>query len=112
MDGPVENLFGVFDAVLENVLRADIQPSEQQADLVRKVLEEALDSDTAPPLVGIQDFAYGGVAIGIRYWAPSTQYFQTRYDMNAKIKRALDDAGVNLLKASWPEMLTQSAQEG
>ena len=76
----------------------------QVADLVRKVLEEALDTETAPPLVGIQDFAYGGVAIGIRYWAPSTQYFQTRYDMNAKIQRALDAAGVKLLKAPWPEM--------
>ena len=47
----------------------------QFADLVRKVLEEVLDPETAPPLVGSQDFAYGGVVIGIRYWAPSTQHF-------------------------------------
>lgn len=82
------------------------------ADLVRDVLSAELGPDVAPPLVGIQDFAYGGVAIGVRYWAPSTQYFQTRYAMNAKIKQALDTAGVKLLKASWPEMLTQSGQEG
>ena len=71
----------------------------QDADLVSKVLEEVLDTETAPPLGGIQDFAYGGVVIGIRYWAPSTQHFQTRYDMNARIQRALDAAGVKLLKA-------------
>ena len=82
------------------------------ADLVRDVLQTDIEAEEAPPpLVGIQDFAYGGVAIGVRYWAPSTKYFQTRYDMNAKIKRALDEAGVKLLKASWPEMLTQSAGE-
>lgn len=79
------------------------------ADLIRNVLVEALDPEIAPPQVGIQDFAYGGVVIGVRYWAPSTQYFQTRFDMNAKIKRALDDAGVKLLKAPWPEMLAPSA---
>jgi small conductance mechanosensitive channel len=79
------------------------------ADLVREVLTEALDSENAPPLVGIQDFAYGGVAIGVRYWAPSTQYFQTRYDMNAKIKQALDEAGIKLLKGVWPEMMAQPA---
>ena len=76
----------------------------QVADLVRKVLEEVLDPETAPPLVGIQDFAYGGVVIGIRYWTPSTQHFHTRYDMNARIQRALDVTGVKLLKAPWPEM--------
>ena len=82
------------------------------ADLVRSALQaEITAEDVPPPLVGIQDFAYGGVAIGVRYWAPSTKYFQTRYDMNAKIKQALDEAGVKLLKASWPEMLTQSASE-
>ena len=79
------------------------------ADLVRNVLQENIESASTPPLVGIQDFAYGGVAIGVRYGAPSSKYFQTRYDMNAMIKRALDEAGVKLLKASWPEMLTQSA---
>ncbi len=79
------------------------------ADLVRNVLQENIESASTPPLVGIQDFAFGGVAIGVRYWAPSSKYFQTRYDMNAMIKRALDEAGVKLLKASWPEMLTQSA---
>ena len=39
----------------------------QFADLVRKVLEEVLDPETAPPLVGIQDFSYVGAATGIRY---------------------------------------------
>lgn len=76
------------------------------ADLIRDTLQATADSGTVPaPLVGIQDFAYGGIAIGVRYWAPSTKYFQTRYDTNARIKRALDGAGVSLLKVSWPEIL-------
>ncbi len=82
------------------------------ADLVRTAVQETLDSDeSSPPLVGIQDFAYGGIAIGLRYWAPSSKYYQTRYDVNARIKHELDAAGINLLKVSWPEILSQSAIE-
>lgn len=75
------------------------------ADLVRNVVQSAVPETSPPPQVGIQDFTYGGIAIGLRYWAPSSKYYQTRFDMNALIKRSLDDAGVKLLKASWPEIL-------
>lgn len=76
------------------------------SDLVRDGLQTALAELALPaPQVGIQNFAYGGIAIGVRYWAPSSKYFQTRYDMNARIKRVLDDAGIALLKSPWPELL-------
>jgi small conductance mechanosensitive channel len=75
------------------------------AELVRNVVQSAVPETSLPPQVGIQDFTYGGIAIGLRYWAPSSKYYQTRFDMNAQIKRSLDDAGVKLLKASWPEIM-------
>jgi small conductance mechanosensitive channel len=84
----------------------------QVVDLIRDVVRDSIEQDTgSAPLVGIQDFAYGGVAIGLRYWAPSSKYYQTRYDVNAKIKRALDGASIKLLKAPWPEMLGQPSIE-
>lgn len=98
--------------IVESVLYVGTEEDPLRvADLVRRVLEEALHDAATPPLVGIQDFAYGGVAIGVRYWAPSSRYFQTRYAMNARIKRSLDEAGITLLKASWPELPAQSVQE-
>ncbi|NKB56343.1 MAG: mechanosensitive ion channel [Alphaproteobacteria bacterium] len=82
------------------------------AELIRGVIQDATGSEDSPsPLVGIQDFAYGGIAIGVRYWAPSSKYFQTRYDTNARIKVALDEAGVKLLRAPWPELMTQTPGE-
>lgn len=75
------------------------------ADLIRNVVQSATGDTSPEPQVGIQDFTYGGIAIGLRYWVPSSKYYQTRFDMNAQIKRSLDEAGVKLLKASWPEML-------
>ena len=69
------------------------------------VLGQVLDAsaevgDEPKPQIGIHDFTYGGVVVGLRYWVPGRQYFQTRYRVNAAVMRALDDAGVGLLPAN------------
>jgi len=66
-----------------------------------KVIIEALEkveniSDTRKPLVGIEDFADSSINIGIRFWAPTSSYFETRYRANAAIYSALLVANITI----------------
>ena len=47
------------------------------------------------PLVGIEDFADNGINIGIRFWAPTSHYFETLYGANAAIHTALQNANIS-----------------
>ena len=49
------------------------------------------------PLVGVHDFAYGGIVLGLRFWVPSTRYYQTRYAVNRAALEALRAGGIELL---------------
>jgi len=65
-----------------------------------------LVTDSPVAQVGVQDFTYGGVVIGLRFWVPSLKYFQTRFTVNGELLKALRDADVRLLSApvlSMPE---------
>ncbi len=50
--------------------------------------------------VGVHDFAYGGIVIGVRFWVPSSRYFEVRYVVNSAIDAALRKADVSLLSAA------------
>ena len=52
------------------------------------------------PQVGVHDFTYGGVVLGVRFWVSSTRYFQSRYQANGAILDALKGAGIALLPAA------------
>ncbi len=52
------------------------------------------------PQIGVHDFTYGGVVLGLRYWVPSKRYFETRYAVNEAALSALEEAGVPLLAAA------------
>lgn len=52
-----------------------------------------------PPQIGVHDFTYGGIIIGVRFWVPSRSYFQTRYAINSAILASLRNAGIKLLPA-------------
>jgi small conductance mechanosensitive channel len=41
--------------------------------------------------IGIHEFTATGLVMGIRFWVPSRQYFQTRYAANTAILKALRD---------------------
>jgi small conductance mechanosensitive channel len=54
-------------------------------------------TDAPSPQIGIHDFTYGGVILGLRYWVPGNHYFQNRYRVNLALFDALKDAGITLL---------------
>lgn len=49
------------------------------------------------PQVGIHDFTYGGLVIGLRAWVPGSTYFQIRYDVNRQILAAMQEMDIKLL---------------
>ena len=78
--------------------------------MVRKILDARQEDKKAPAAqVGIQDFALGGVALGLRYWVPSSRYYQTRYAVNQTALAALKAKGISLLPAGRAAVLTEMA---
>lgn len=76
----------------------------EDAEQAVRVLRETLLSidelkDGPKPQVGIHDFTYGGIVLGLRFWVPSDKYFQIRYAVNGKALAALKQAGIKLLAA-------------
>jgi small conductance mechanosensitive channel len=73
------------------------EDSEKAIDTLRTVIRN-LDGVVAEPrpLVGIHDFTYGGVVLGLRFWVPGLQYFQSRYSVNEALLKGLRDAGISL----------------
>ncbi len=75
--------------------------SEQDPSVVISLLQDVLDKEETlqgenRALVGIHDFSFGGVIIGIRYWVPSERYFAIRYAVNGSIMTALRDNQIKL----------------
>ena len=50
-------------------------------------------------MTGVHDSTYGGLALGVRYWAPSRSDFEMRYKLKHDLLTALREAGVQLLSA-------------
>lgn len=68
---------------------------EKAIAVIKRALEKTdkVNMDR-PPQVGIEDFADSSINIGIRFWAPTNQYFDTRYRANAAIFEALKAAEI------------------
>lgn len=60
---------------------------------------EAVAGGPAPE-IGIHDFTYGGIILGIRYWVPSSRYFEVRYAVNEAALMELESAGIKLMSAA------------
>jgi len=90
--------------IVESVIYLGVDADTQRAveTISRVVGENVASEEASAPQVGIHDFDYGAIAIGLRYWAPSKKYFQTRYAVNGAIKQALDEAGIPLLTPAIP----------
>ncbi len=54
---------------------------------------ETVRKDPAPQ-IGISEFADSAINLGVRYWAPTSQYFQTQYAVNMAVYKAVQDAGI------------------
>ncbi len=64
-------------------------------EAIRKALTGFEGITAGPqPQIGIHEFTPFDVVVGVRYWAPSRQYFQTRYAANTAILEALRGANV------------------
>ena len=75
--------------------------AEQAIAVLRRILAEAPKVGSEPkPQVGIHDFTYGGIVVGLRFWVPGREYFQTRYAVNEILMAGLRDAGVRLMPAT------------
>ncbi|NIA18976.1 MAG: mechanosensitive ion channel [Xanthomonadaceae bacterium] len=48
------------------------------------------------PQIGIQDFGDSAIVIGMRYWVPTNQYFQTLFQVNQNIYKDLMDTGITI----------------
>ena len=69
------------------------------SDAAIEVIKQALEaietvSKDRPVQVGIEDFSGSCINIGVRFWAPTTHYFATRYRANTGIIQALKAAGI------------------
>ena len=77
------------------------EDAEHAVSVLRQILKESPKvGDEPAPQVGVHDFTYGGVVVGLRFWVPGRQYFQTRYSVNEALMHGLKDAGINLIPAT------------
>lgn len=69
---------------------------------------EGLAEDKAPQ-VGIHDFNFGGIVLGLRYWVPSSRYYRTRFAVNQAAHAALKEKGISLMPAGRAAIVTEMA---
>ncbi len=79
---------------------SDDQNADKAIGVLKSALEAVADLKDGPAVqVGIHDFTYGGIVLGLRFWVPSERYFQVRYAVNGVALGALKAAGIGLLDA-------------
>lgn len=68
---------------------------------LKKSIDTIADIAGGPdPEIGVHDFAYGGIILGIRFWVPSSRYFELRYAVNEAALKELHEAGIELMPAA------------
>jgi small conductance mechanosensitive channel len=84
--------------IVEMAIGISYNDDSQQAI---RIISEALKNipaivDSPAPQIGIQAFGDSSVNIGMRYWVPTKQYFQTLYQANLAVYTALNEAGITI----------------
>jgi len=87
------------------VIAADSDPEEAITAIEAAVSGLSGLAADEPVQVGIHDFSFGGIILGLRYWVPTSRYYRTRYEVNSAAHRALKGAGIELLKAGGTTIL-------
>jgi small conductance mechanosensitive channel len=64
------------------------------------------------PQVGIHDFSYGAIILGLRDWVPSSRYFRSRFEVNRAAYSALKGAGIELMSGGRVAVLAESPTAG
>lgn len=71
--------------------------AQKAIDTIQKALQKIPEIVAEPaPQIGIEAFADSSVNIGMRYWVPTKQYFQTMYQANLAVYNALEQAGITI----------------
>lgn len=74
---------------------------DSDPDKAIEVITESLQkldgiSKERRPMVGIEEFADSSINIGIRFWVPTSHYFETKFCANSAVFSALQKAGVTI----------------
>ena len=70
---------------------------EKAIGTIRKTLNQfSKISSDPPPLIGIEEFGDSAINIGMRYWVPTKQYFQTAYAVNLSVYQALKTSKITI----------------
>lgn len=86
--------------VQTRVCIGDDQDTDKALGAIRAALGDIDALKDAPaPQIGVHDFTYGGIVLGVRFWVPSSKYFQARYTVNGAILTALRGAEIQFLPA-------------
>jgi len=84
--------------IVEEVIGVSYDSDPEEAI---KIIKETLGafqeiSKKPPPQVGIQAFGDSAINIGLRYWIPTKKYFQTLYQANLAVYKALRDGKIQI----------------
>lgn len=88
--------------------------SHNDPEVAIAAIEAALDgfeglAEGKTPQVGIHDFNFAGIVLGLRYWVPSSRYYRTRFAVNRAALAALTEKGISLLPAGRAAVVTELA---
>lgn len=71
--------------------------TQQVIALITQALSSIKDiNPERVPIVGIDNFGDSSINFGIRFWAPTTKHFETRYTANKAIHDAIVNAGIEI----------------
>jgi small conductance mechanosensitive channel len=70
---------------------------EKAISVITETLKSFSDIAREPaPQIGVDEFADSSVNIAFRYWVPAGKYFQTKYDVNLAVFKALKDNSITI----------------
>ena len=86
------------DTLAETMVGISYDSDPTQAIAVIKEALQMIDgvSKQRTPMVGIEEFGDSSINIGIRFWAPTSHYFETKYSTNGAVFSALKKAGISI----------------
>jgi small conductance mechanosensitive channel len=92
----------VWNSKAQRIIEATVGISygddpEKAISAIRQTLKSLSDVVDKPvPQIGIDEFADSSVNIAYRYWVPTGKYFQTKYDVNLAVFKALKDNNITI----------------
>lgn len=89
------------------VIAADSDPEAAIAAISAALKDFEHLAEGGDPQVGIHDFSYGAIILGLRYWVPSSRYFRTRFEVNRAAYAALNGAGIELMSGGRVAILAE-----